>query len=95
MFIKARNVLKKFVKYRKQHIFFMSNALFSASIYFLDVAKQEDKRTRFGTLWVHFLTRILRYVRKDYDLFISLEVKRRRTTCREEYLDLTHSLPAI
>jgi hypothetical protein len=40
--------------------FFMSNALFSASTYFLEVVKQEDKRTRFCTLWVHFLTRILR-----------------------------------
>jgi len=69
----------------------MSNELFSASIYVLEVVKQEGKRTRFGTLWVHFLTCILKYVRKDYDLFISLEVKRRRTTCREECLDLRRS----
>jgi len=47
--------------------------------------KQEGERTRFDTLWVHFLAYILRYIRKDYDLFISLDVKRRRTTCREEY----------
>jgi hypothetical protein len=33
----------------------------------------------------------LRYVRKDHDLFVSLELKRRGTTCREKYLDLRRS----
>jgi len=84
VFIKAKNVLKKLLS-TVNNTFFMSNTLFSAIIYFLEVVKQEGERTRFGTLWMHFLTCILRYVRKDYDLFISLDVKRRRTTCREEY----------
>jgi len=94
VFIKSKNVLKNVVKYRKQHIFFMSNAFFPASIYFLEVVKQEDKRTRFCTLWVHFLTRILRYVRKDYVLFIYLELKRRRATCRRIFgpKKITHAV---